>query len=103
MTENDNEALSLRDTLRQKACRFYWRRVQLMRTDWAYRQNNGRMIFGGILAFLFCVMWLFIIDDSHSSHRFDLGFNLFFGIGAIVFGLAAGFGVKMWIDSKNSN
>jgi len=72
-----------------------------MRTDWTVRQNNGRMIFGGILAFLFCAIWLFIVDDPESPHRFALGANLFLGSGAILFGSAVVCGVKIWMDSRN--
>lgn len=103
MIENDDETLSLRDKLHQAISRSYWRRVRLMRTDPTYRLNNGLMVFGSIPAFLFCVMWLFVIDDPQSPHPFNLGFNLFFGFLAIIFGLAVIWGVKEWIDSRKSN
>ena len=103
MTESDDETLSLTDTLRQAIGRFHWRRVQLLRTSWQARLVNRNVIFGSIPAFLFCVMWLFVVDDPQSPHGFNLGFNLFFGGGAILFGLAAIWGVKLWIDSRNSD
>ena len=103
MTENGDETPSLKDSLRQAISRFHWRRVQLMRTDWMFRQQNWLMIIGSIPACLFCVMWLFIVDDPDSPHRFALGANLFLGLGAILFGLAVIWGVKLWVDFRNSD